>query len=185
MVNFWELKTELRNYSPIAYIDYLNRVVLSGCGKIECGKLYYFKNTSKNIFPSTMKNKYLLLRLDNVFPSSLDILDTNRGVNVTDFSSVYYFHIIGVYDNEEKLLSNSRLHGFRKNIDDNKYFSAIPLINEITHLDNYIITNSKLTMGFETSVLVNAWDDFEITHKTEIDKNFEVENSYDKHHNHL
>ena len=49
------------------------------------------------------------------------------------------FKIIGVYYSLDKLLSKSKLKGFSRVIDDNEYFSKIPIINQLTHYDNGIL----------------------------------------------
>ena len=52
------------------------------------------------------------------------------------------FKIIGTYYSLEKLNSKSKLKGFSRVIDDNDYFSNIPLINQLTHFDNGILYSS-------------------------------------------
>lgn len=59
------------------------------------------------------------------------------------------FKIIGTYYSLEKLNSKSKLKGFSRVIDDNEYFSNIPLINQLTHFDNGILYSSDYIM--ETS----------------------------------
>ena len=49
------------------------------------------------------------------------------------------FKIVGAYYSLEKLNSKSKLKGFGRVIDDNNYFSRIPLVDELTHWDNGII----------------------------------------------
>lgn len=46
------------------------------------------------------------------------------------------FKIIGAYYSKDKLLSKSKLKGFSRLVDDNNYFSRLPLINELVHWDN-------------------------------------------------
>ena len=61
-----------------------------------------------------------------------------------DLKSIVFatFKIIGTYYNLEKLNSKSKLKGFSRVIDDNEYFSNIPLINQLTHFDNGILYSS-------------------------------------------
>lgn len=59
------------------------------------------------------------------------------------------FKIIGAYYSIEKLKSKSKLKGFSRVIDDNEYFSKIPLINQLTHFDNGILYSSDYML--ETS----------------------------------
>ena len=56
------------------------------------------------------------------------------------------FKIIGTYYSLEKLNSKSKLKGFSRIIDDNEYFSKIPLINQLTHFDNGILYSSDFTV---------------------------------------
>lgn len=49
------------------------------------------------------------------------------------------FKIVGAYYSFEKLTSKSKLKGFGRVIDDNNYFSRIPLVNEVVHWDNGVI----------------------------------------------
>lgn len=52
------------------------------------------------------------------------------------------FKIVGIYYSIEKLKSKSKLKGFSRVIDDNNYFSQIPLINELVHWDNGVLVSS-------------------------------------------
>lgn len=56
------------------------------------------------------------------------------------------FKIVGAYYSFEKLTSKSKLKGFGRVIDDNKYFSRIPLVNEVVHWDNGVIVTPNYQM---------------------------------------
>ena len=56
------------------------------------------------------------------------------------------FKIVGAYYSFEKLTSKSKLKGFGRVIDDNNYFSRIPLVNEVVHLDNGVIVTPNYQM---------------------------------------
>lgn len=56
------------------------------------------------------------------------------------------FKIVGVYYSFEKLTSKSKLKGFGRVIDDNNYFSRIPLVNEVVHWDNGVIVTPNYQM---------------------------------------
>jgi len=56
------------------------------------------------------------------------------------------FKIIGAYYSFEKLNSKSKLKGFGRVIDDNSYFSRIPLVNEVVHWDNGVIITPNYQM---------------------------------------
>lgn len=57
------------------------------------------------------------------------------------------FKIVGAYYSFEKLTSKSKLKGFGRVIDDNNYFSRIPLVNELTHWDNGVIITPNYQMA--------------------------------------
>lgn len=56
------------------------------------------------------------------------------------------FKIVGAYYSFEKLNSKSKLKGFGRVIDDNNYFSRIPLVNEVVHWDNGVIVTPNYQM---------------------------------------
>ena len=59
------------------------------------------------------------------------------------------FKIVGSYYSYEKLTSKSKLKGFGRVIDDNNYFSRIPLVNELTHWDNGVIVTPNYQMNIQ------------------------------------
>ena len=58
-----------------------------------------------------------------------------------------HFKIVGAYYSFEKLTSKSKLKGFGRVIDDNNYFSRIPLVNEVVHWDNGVIITPNYQMN--------------------------------------
>lgn len=82
------------------------------------------------------------------------------------------FKIVGAYYSFERLTSKSKLKGFARVIDDNNYFSRIPLVNEIVHWDNGVIVTPNYQMAInglkETRVevdgqqLLEDWATFKI-----------------------
>ena len=82
------------------------------------------------------------------------------------------FKIVGAYSSFEKLTSKSKLKGFGRVIDDNNYFSRIPLVNEVVHWDNGVIITPNYQMNItglkETRVeidgqqLLEDWATFKI-----------------------
>lgn len=82
------------------------------------------------------------------------------------------FKIVGAYYSFEKLTSKSKLKGFGRLIDDNNYFSLIPLVNEVVHWDNGVIVTPNYQMNVtglkETRVeidgqqLLEDWSTFKI-----------------------
>ena len=57
------------------------------------------------------------------------------------------FKIVGAYYSFERLTSKSKLKGFGRVIDDNNYFSRIPLVNEVVHWDNGVIVTPNYQMA--------------------------------------
>lgn len=57
------------------------------------------------------------------------------------------FKIVGAYYSFEKLTSKSKLKGFGRVIDDNNYFSRMPLVNEVVHWDNGVIVTPNYQMN--------------------------------------
>lgn len=82
------------------------------------------------------------------------------------------FKIVGAYYSFERLTSKSKLKGFARVIDDNNYFSRIPLVNEVVHWDNGVIITPNYQMNItglkETRVevdgqqLLEDWATFKI-----------------------
>ena len=57
------------------------------------------------------------------------------------------FKIVGAYYSFERLTSKSKLKGFARVVDDNNYFSRIPLVNEVVHWDNGVIVTPNYQMN--------------------------------------
>lgn len=57
------------------------------------------------------------------------------------------FKIVDAYYSFERLTSKSKLKGFARVIDDNNYFSRIPLVNEVVHWDNGVIVTPNYQMN--------------------------------------
>ena len=82
------------------------------------------------------------------------------------------FKIVGAYYSFEKLTSKSKLKGFGRVIDDNNYFSHIPLVNEVVHWDNGVTITPNYQMNItglkESRVEIDGqqfledWDTFKI-----------------------
>lgn len=82
------------------------------------------------------------------------------------------FKIVGAYYSFEKLTSKSKLKGFGRVIDDNNYFSRIPLVNEVVHWDNGVIVTPNYQMNvtglqerrveIDGQQLLEDWETFKI-----------------------
>ena len=109
-------------------------------------QLYYFQSGSKRL--GHLKHTYLKLEPISWHYESNEgkkwTIETlyNQPTTIPKALAFVRFKIIGVYYSLDKLLSKSKLKGFSRVIDDNNYFSNIPLINQLTHFDNGILYSS-------------------------------------------
>lgn len=185
----WKSKAiKIDNFRPVVYIDYLNNITGFFNGKppetIYQGELYYFRvpkpneNLWRNVFPKEYQDHWILARCYNIFPSERTIrvgkdYFPQHGEHSTSFSGFFSFYIVDVLDTEQELLKRSKLKGFRHVIDDNRYIDRIPLINELTHKDNGVISYQKIETYYKIAKGDN-WRDFELAHSTDNDKTFSI-----------
>ena len=147
---------ELSQLKILSYDSTLNILTLhgfNGAFPVSSDGLYYFRKETARL--QGLSGLYLKLQPIRFYYA------TNQGLkwavyNVDtlediDQKSVIFatFKIIGTYYSIEKLNSKSKLKGFSRVIDDNDYFSRIPLINQLTHFDNGILYSSDYIL--ETS----------------------------------
>ena len=147
---------ELSQAKLLSYDSALNIMILhgfSGAFPVSSDGLYYFRKETDRL--QGLSGLYLKLQSIRFYYA------TNQGLNWTVYSvdnlaeinpaSIIFatFKIIGTYYSLEKLNSKSKLKGFSRVIDDNDYFSNIPLINQLTHFDNGILYSSDYML--ETS----------------------------------
>ena len=140
---------ELSQTKLLSYDSTLNILTLhgfNGAFPVSSDGLYYFRKETDRL--QGLSGLYLKLQSIRFYYA------TNQGAKWTVYSvdslqdiepkSVIFatFKIIGTYYSLEKLNSKSKLKGFSRVIDDNEYFSKIPLINQLTHFDNGILYSS-------------------------------------------
>ena len=140
---------ELSQIKLLSYDSTLNILTLHGFNvafPVSSDGLYYFRKETDRL--QGLSGLYLKLQPIRFYYA------TNQGLNWTVYSvdnlaeinptSIIFatFKIIGTYYSLEKLNSKSKLKGFSRVIDDNEYFSKIPLINQLTHFDNGILYSS-------------------------------------------
>ena len=140
---------ELSQVKLLSYDSTLNILTLHGFNgtfTVSTDGLYYFRKETARL--QGLSGLYLKLQPIRFYYT------TNQGVewqvysvdNLQDIDPVSIvfatFKIIGIYYSLEKLNSKSKLKGFSRVIDDNEYFSNIPLINQLTHFDNGILYSS-------------------------------------------
>ena len=147
---------ELSQVKILSYDSTLNILTLHGFNgtfTVSPDGLYYFRKETNRL--QDLSGLYLKLQPIRFYYA------TNQGIKWAvhsvenlqeiDPKSIIFatFKIIGTYYSLEKLNSKSKLKGFSRVIDDNEYFSKIPLINQLTHFDNGILYSSDYTV--ETS----------------------------------
>ena len=140
---------ELSQSKLLSYDSTLNIMTLhgfNGAFPVSSDGLYYFRKETDRL--QDLSGVYLKLQPIRFYYA------TNQGLKWSVYSvdslqdidptSVIFatFKIIGTYYSLEKLNSKSKLKGFSRIIDDNEYFSKIPLINQLTHFDNGILYSS-------------------------------------------
>ena len=140
---------ELSQTKLLSYDSTLNIMTLhgfNGAFPVSSNGLYYYRKETDRL--QDLSGLYLKLQPVRFYYA------TNQGIKWAVYSvenlqeidpkSIIFatFKIIGTYYSIEKLNSKSKLKGFSRVIDDNEYFSKIPLINQLTHFDNGILYSS-------------------------------------------
>lgn len=113
--------------------------------------LYYIKSASKRL--GDLSKLWLKLKPISYHFESIEdetfwtIRKSYKPLSSTKALLYIRFKIVGAYYSFEKLNSKSKLKGFGRVIDDNNYFSRIPLVNELTHWDNGVIVTPNYQMA--------------------------------------
>lgn len=113
--------------------------------------LYYIKSASKRL--GGLSKLWLKLKPISYYFESIEnetfwtIRKSYKSLLSTKALLYIRFKIVGAYYSFEKLNSKSKLKGFGRVIDDNNYFSRIPLVNELTHWDNGVIVTPNYQMA--------------------------------------
>lgn len=158
----------------LTYDSTLGQIVLTGFTNDfthSPDNLYYIKSDNKRL--TDLQGTYIKLE-PLIFYYKNDQGRTWRAFTVTEAGKIkadsvimVRFKIVGVYHSLERLNSKSKLKGFARVIDDNNYFSAIPLINELIHWDNGVLVSSEHRL---TTVYGGNWDkvkiDLEVSYNT-------------------
>ena len=140
---------ELSQTKLLSYDSTLNMLTLHGFNgtfPVSSNGLYYYRKETDRL--QGLSGLYLKLQPVRFYYAtnqglkwSVYSVDSLEDINPTSIIFAT-FKIIGTYYSLEKLNSKSKLKGFSRVIDDNEYFSKIPLINQLTHFDNGIIYSS-------------------------------------------
>lgn len=140
---------ELSQAKLLSYDSTLNMLTLhgfNGAFPVSSNGLYYYRKETDRL--QGLSGLYLKLQpIRFYYATNQDLkwsvysVDSLQDIHPKSVIFVT-FKIIGTYYSLEKLNSKSKLKGFSRVIDDNEYFSKIPLINQLTHFDNGILYSS-------------------------------------------
>ena len=139
--------------------------------------LYYIKSASKRLGDLSklwLKLKPISYHFESIEDETFWTIRKSYKPLLSTKALLYIrFKIVGAYYSFEKLNSKSKLKGFGRVIDDNNYFSRIPLVNELTHWDNGVIVTPNYQMalsGFKDGRVtihgqqfLDDWATFDIT----------------------
>lgn len=139
--------------------------------------LYYIKSASKRLGDLSklwLKLKPISYHFESIEDETFWTIRKSYKPLLSTKALLYIrFKIVGAYYSFEKLNSKSKLKGFGRVIDDNNYFSRIPLVNELTHWDNGVIITPNYQMalsGFKDGRVtihgqqfLDDWSTFDIT----------------------
>jgi hypothetical protein len=113
--------------------------------------LYYIKSVSKRLGDLSklwLKLKPISYHFESIEDETFWTIRKSYKPLLSTKALLYIrFKIVGAYYSFEKLNSKSKLKGFGRVIDDNNYFSRIPLVNELTHWDNGVIVTPNYQMA--------------------------------------
>lgn len=113
--------------------------------------LYYIKSASKRLGDLSklwLKLKPISYHFESIEDETFWTIRKSYKPLLSTKALLYIrFKIVGAYYSFEKLTSKSKLKGFGRVIDDNNYFSRIPLVNELTHWDNGVIVTPNYQMA--------------------------------------
>lgn len=152
----------IANENLVSYDKYLAQLLIKVPQDFapEADELYYFKATN-NRYGKRVKNLYIKARVVMYYYADKSTAErwgisssrsavVNKPITAVTTSGkdldclcFIRFKILGIYYSKDKLLSKSKLKGFGRVIDDNEYFSRIPIINELTHWDNGVLTSNN------------------------------------------
>lgn len=154
------------DFDIITYIKFKNKLIVKiKDKKTQLDNKYIYEYFDKNL------NLYYYLNYKYCYPSNkvnnkdFKQVYLTRGKIITEYTNILVFSII---KESEKQIDPRLLHlnMFTKVIDDNDYYSSIPLVNEISHIDNFIGVKSCISVCYELNKKDNKWDKFLLSYKT-------------------
>lgn len=144
---------DLSNAKILKYDSMLEEITIFSFQDFAYAKddLYYIKSASKrlgNLSKLWLKLKPISYHFESIEDEIFWTIRKSYKPLLSTKALLYIrFKIVGAYYSFEKLNSKSKLKGFGRVIDDNNYFSRIPLVNELTHWDNGVIVTPNYQMA--------------------------------------
>ena len=144
---------DLSNAKILKYDSMLEEITLFSIQDFAYAEdgLYFIKSASKrlgNLSKLWLKLKPISYHFESIEDETFwSIRKSYKPLLSTKALLYIRFKIVGAYYSFEKLNSKSKLKGFGRVIDDNNYFSRIPLVNELTHWDNGVIVTPNYQMA--------------------------------------
>lgn len=144
---------DLSNAKILKYDSMLEEITLFNFQDFAYAKdgLYYIKLASKRLGDLSklwLKLKPISYHFESIEDETFWTIRKSYKPLLSTKALLYIrFKIVGAYYSFEKLNSKSKLKGFGRVIDDNNYFSRIPLVNELTHWDNGVIVTPNYQMA--------------------------------------
>lgn len=158
------------NFKPIFYVPYLGIATVHFPFQLSLlNKVIVFENKFPLVFTKELRNRFIVAKVISERTGSRELKT---------------IVLLGDYPTLEKAFKQSYLQGFGRVIQDDNYFSKTPLINELTHWDNGILSDSKVSVTVELNPDRNLkWDDFTLSTTTETIKGNPILRMVgDKHH---
>lgn len=142
------------------YLDKANfEIILYNLDTFPQDTNYYIKLNDERL--RFLKNQYLLLHPVAYYYSfsGNDNLTMAKSTQYVDTVVFVKFKIIKYDYDLTYLLKKSVLKGFNRVIDDNKFFSYLPKVNELNHWDNFIVSTPHHTITIKKG---QSFDDFKL-----------------------
>lgn len=144
---------DLSNAKILKYDSMLEEITLFSFQDFDYAEdgLYFIKSASKRLGDLSklwLKLKPISYHFESIEDETFWTIRKSYKPLLSTKALLYIrFKIVGAYYSLEKLNSKSKLKGFGRVIDDNNYFSRIPLVNELTHWDNGVIVTPNYQMA--------------------------------------
>lgn len=163
-------------FKELTYIKYLNKLIVYDLDYKDLNYNDYY------VYKDNKEKRKILLQYKYTYPQATNPVKVNfsKGVKIDNHSTIFIFAIVKDFKIDEDIPRYKIvLNGFRDVIDDRKYVYDIPLVNEIHHNDNFIISNTNTRVCGKVGETI---DDIIINYETFRNPCVSTLGYYDKHH---